>query len=139
MTPRRILPTTLISLLLLAGCAATGPAVQADHRAQTSSAQDIALLERVSWGVNAGSARQVQAQGWQRYLQAQLHPGKASLPPAVQAQIDAMTISQVPLDQLVVSMEQKRKESAAVMDDMAKQQAQKDYQQELNRLAREAA
>ena len=139
MTPRRILPTTLISLLLLAGCAATGPAVQADHRAQTSSAQDIALLERVSWGVNAGSARQVQAQGWQRYLQAQLHPGKASLPPTVQAQIDAMTISQVPLDQLVVSMEQKRKESAAVMDDMAKQQAQKDYQQELNRLAREAA
>ncbi|OEZ81622.1 hypothetical protein JAB6_38860 [Janthinobacterium sp. HH104] len=139
MTPNRLLPTTVIFLLLLAGCAATGPAVQADHRAQTSSAQDIALLERVSWGVNAGSARQMQAQGWQRYLQAQLHPGKASLPAAVQAQIDAMTISQVPLDQLVMSVEQKRKESAAVMDDMAKQQAQKDYQQELNRLAREAA
>ena len=30
--------------------------------------------------------------------------------PAIQAQIDAMTISQVPLDQLVLSMEQKRKE-----------------------------
>ncbi|QKY08052.1 DUF1800 domain-containing protein [Janthinobacterium lividum] len=139
MTPNRLLPTTLISLLLLAGCAATEPAVQAGHRAQTSSAQDIAMLERVSWGVNGGSVRQVQVQGWNAYLQAQLHPGKAALPPAIAAQIDAMTISQVPLDQLVFSIEQKRKESAGVMDDMAKQQAQKEYQQELNRLAREAA
>ncbi|MGX9783805.1 DUF1800 domain-containing protein [Janthinobacterium lividum] len=139
MTPNRLLPTTLISLLLLAGCAATEPAVQAGHRAQTSSAQDIAMLERVSWGVSGGSVRQVQVQGWNAYLQAQLHPGKAALPPAIAAQIDAMTISQVPLDQLVFSMEQKRKESAGVMDDMAKQQAQKEYQQELNRLAREAA
>ncbi|KAB0331949.1 DUF1800 domain-containing protein [Janthinobacterium sp. PLB04] len=139
MTPHRLLPTTLISLLLLAGCAATEPAVQAGHRAQTSSAQDIAMLERVSWGVNGGSVRQVQVQGWNAYLQAQLHPGKAALPPAIAAQIDAMTISQVPLDQLVFSIEQKRKESAGVMDDMAKQQAQKEYQQELNRLAREAA
>ncbi|MDQ4628729.1 DUF1800 domain-containing protein [Janthinobacterium lividum] len=139
MTPNRLLPTTLISLLLLAGCAATEPAVQAGHRAQTSSAQDIAMLERVSWGVSGGSVRQVQVQGWTAYLQAQLHPGKAALPPAIAAQIDAMTISQVPLDQLVFSIEQKRKESAGVMDDMAKQQAQKEYQQELNRLAREAA
>ncbi|MEG2033035.1 MAG: DUF1800 family protein, partial [Janthinobacterium sp.] len=144
MTPNRLLPTTLLSLLLLAGCAATQPAVQAGHRApaspaQTSPAQDVAMLARVSWGVNAGSLRQVQAQGWNAYLQAQLHPGKASLPPAVQAQIDAMTISQVPLDQLVMSVEQKRKASAGVMDEMAKQQAQKEYQQELNRLAREAA
>ncbi|MGF6115823.1 uncharacterized protein (DUF1800 family) [Janthinobacterium lividum] len=139
MTPNRLLPTTLISLLLLAGCAATEPGVQGGHRAQTSSAQDIAMLERVSWGVNGGSVRQVQVQGWNAYLQAQLHPGKAALPPAIAAQIDAMTISQVPLDQLVISIEQKRKESAGVMDDMAKQQAQKEYQQELNRLAREAA
>lgn len=31
------------------------------------------MLERVSWGVNGGSVRQVQAQGWNAYLQAQLH------------------------------------------------------------------
>ena len=136
MTPHRLLPTALLAALCLAGCAApkSGPAVQAGH-----SAQELAMLERISWGVNGGSARQLQQEGWQRYLQGQLHPGKASLPPAIQAQIDAMTISQVPLDQLVLSMEQKRKESAAVLDDMAKQQAQKEYQQELNRLAREAA
>ena len=139
MPPNRLLPTALMSVLLLAGCAATEPAVQAGHRAPASAAQDIAMLDRVSWGVSGGSVRQLQQQGWNAWLQAQLHPRKSALPPAVQAQIDAMTISQVPLDQLVMSMEQKRKESAAVMDDMAKQQAQKEYQQELNRLAREAA
>ncbi len=139
MRPSRLLPTTLMSLLLLAGCGTAEPALQAEHRVQTSPAQDIAMLQRVSWGVNAGSVRQVQAQGWNAYLQAQLHPRKAALPAAIAAQIDAMTISQVPLDQLVISMEQKRKESAGGMDDMAKQQAQKDYQQELNRMAREAA
>ncbi len=140
MTPNRLLPTTLMSLLLLAGCAATAPpAAQHAVAAPDNAAQGIAMLERVSWGINGGSVRQVQEKGWNAWLQAQLHPGKASLPPAVQAQIDAMTISQVPLDQLVMSVEQKRKESAGVMDDMAKQQAQKEYQQELNRLAREAA
>ncbi|WP_219135709.1 DUF1800 domain-containing protein [Janthinobacterium sp. UMAB-60] len=140
MTPKQLLPTTLMCLLLLAGCAATAPpAAQHAAAAPDNAAQGIAMLERASWGVNGGSVRQLQKEGWSAYLQAQLHPGKISLPPAVQAQIDAMTISQVPLDQLVMSMEQKRKESAAVMDDMAKQQAQKDYQQELNRLAREAA
>ena len=139
MPPNRLLPTALMSVLLLAGCAATEPAVQAGHRAPASAAQDIAMLDRVSWGVSGGSVRQLRQQGWNAWLQAQLHPRKSALPPAVQAQIDAMTISQMPLDQLVMSMEQKRKESAAVMDDMAKQQSQKDYQQELNRLAREAA
>ncbi|APA69443.1 DUF1800 domain-containing protein [Janthinobacterium sp. 1_2014MBL_MicDiv] len=130
----RLLPTTVISLLLLAGCAATAPVAPPEH-----AAQGIAMLERASWGVNAGSVRQLQKEGWPRYLQGQLHPGKASLPPAIQAQIDAMSISQVPLDQLVMAMEQKRRDAAAVPDDAAKQQAQKDYQQELNRLAREAA
>ncbi|SIR55023.1 Uncharacterized conserved protein, DUF1800 family [Janthinobacterium sp. TND4EL3] len=139
MPPNRLLPTALMSVLLLAGCAATEPAVQAGHRAPASAAQDIAMLDRVSWGVSGGSVRQLQQQGWNAWLQAQLHPRKSALPPAVQAQIDAMTISQVPLDQLVMSVEQKRKDAAGVLDDMAKQQAQKECQQELNRLAREAA
>lgn len=129
---RPLLPTTLLAFALLTGCAST--AVRTDNPAQA-----LAMQQRITWGVNAGSARQLQQQGWERYLQAQLHPGKAVLPPAIQAQIDAMTISQTPMDQLVIGVEQRRKESNAVADDMAKQQAQKDYQQELNRLAREAA
>ena len=129
---RPLLPTTLLAFALMSGCAST--AVRTDNPAQA-----LAMQQRITWGVNAGSARQLQQQGWDRYLQAQLHPGKTVLPPAIQAQIDAMTISQTPMDQLVTGVEQRRKESNAVADDMAKQQAQKDYQQELNRLAREAA
>lgn len=129
---RPLLPTTLLAFALMSGCAST--AVRTDNPAQA-----LAMQQRITWGVNAGSARQLQQQGWDRYLQAQLHPGKTVLPPAIQAQIDAMTISQMPMDQLVIGVEQRRKESNASADDMAKQQAQKDYQQELNRLAREAA
>ena len=129
---RPLLPTTLLAFALMSGCAST--AVRTDNPAQA-----LAMQQRITWGVNAGSARQLQQQGWDRYLQAQLHPGKTVLPPAIQAQIDAMTISQMQMDQMVIGVEQRRKESNAVADDMAKQQAQKDYQQELNRLAREAA
>lgn len=129
---RPLLTTTVLAFALLGGCAST--TVQPDNPAQA-----LAMQQRVSWGINAGSVRQLRQQGWDGYLQGQLHPGKAVLPPAIQAQIDTMTISQTPMDQLVIGIEQRRKEGYAVMDDSAKQQAQKDYQQELNRLAREAA
>ncbi|MGK5026316.1 DUF1800 family protein [Janthinobacterium sp. RB2R34] len=134
MAMRQKLLTILLAGAVLGGCAST--TVQPG---QPPAAQALAMQQRVTWGINAGSVRQLQQQGWDRYLQAQLHPGKAVLPPAIQAQIDTMTISQTPMDQLVMGIEQRRKDASAVVDDMAKQQAQKDYQQELNRLARQAA
>jgi hypothetical protein len=107
MTANRLLPTTLISLLLLAGCAATERAGACRRCAPRpdNAAQGIAMLERVSWGVNGGSARQLQRKAGSATCRHNCIR-KASLPPAIQAQIDAMTISQVPLDQLVMSMEQ---------------------------------
>lgn len=135
---RQKLMTILLAGALLGGCASTATqTAQSVHAG--NPAQALAMQQRITWGINAGSVSQLRQQGWERYLQAQLHPGKAVLPPAIQAQIDTMTISQTPLDQLVIGIEQRRKDSNAVMDDAAKQQAQKDYQQELNRLAREAA
>src|SRR5476649_1144227 len=134
----RLFSATLISSALLAGCATTPPpAAMAFH--PDNPAHNIAMLERISWGVNGSSVRQMQREGWDRYLQEQLHPGKVVLPASIQAQIDAMTISQIPLDQLVMQVEQRRKDASAVADDAAKQQAQQEYQQEMNRLAREAA
>jgi uncharacterized protein (DUF1800 family) len=50
-----------------------------------------------------------------------------------------MTISQSPLVDLVQKMEQQRKDSDAIKDDSEKKTAQQNYQNELNRLAREAA
>ena len=131
-----LLTAAMLACAMLSGCAAV--AVKPEH-SEPASRQSIAMLERVSWGVSGAAMRQLEREGWDRYLQGQLHPGKAALPAAVQEQIDAMTITRTPMTQLVMDMEQRRKDAGAVQDDAAKQQAQKDYQQELNRLAREAA
>jgi uncharacterized protein (DUF1800 family) len=100
----------------------------------------VKLLNRVTWGANDASASQLTALGAERFLAAQLHPTASSpLPAPVQAQIDAMMIAQRPMDQLVVELEQRRKEVEAIANDDDKKAAQQAYQQELNRLGREAA
>jgi len=85
------------------------------------------------------SVEQLQTAGLQTYLSEQLHPLETRLPPTVQAQIDAMAISRQGLASLVQSMEQRRKDADAVVEDAAKKTAQQAFQQEMNRLARESA
>jgi len=56
--------------------------------------EDIALLNRVTWGVNASTLAQYEALGPDRWLDSQLHPAADDrLPPQAQAMIDAMPIS----------------------------------------------
>ncbi len=124
------------ALLLLAGCATTPtpPAPPADPAALSSA------LNRVSWGVNLSTYRQAEKIGYEAWLEQQLHPRPAVLPAAAQAQIDAMTISHKPVLQLVQELEAQRRDyDKAMVDDDAKKAAQRAYQQELNRLAKEAA
>lgn len=132
-----------VSASLLAGCAADAPPRGASATSAGAVAAaapgTVALLERVTWGVDSATIEQVARQGRERYLAGQLHPGPAVLPPGVQAQIDALTISQRPLDQLVMEVEQSRKDLKATLNDDEKKAAQQAYQQELNRLAKEAA
>jgi len=95
------------------------------------------MLDRISWGVDAQSLAAVDRIGLPRYLEQQLQPQAAVLPAPVQLQIAAMTITQVPFEQLVRDLEQRRRNIAALGDDQ--QKARMDYQQELVRLGREAA
>ncbi|NYE60911.1 uncharacterized protein (DUF1800 family) [Duganella sp. 1224] len=126
-----------LAVLLLAGCAATP---SAPPQAPADPVALSAALNRVSWGVNTSTFHQAEKIGYNAWLDRQLHPGPAVLPAAAQAQIDAMTISQKPLPQLVQELEQQRRDyDKAMVDDDAKKAAQRAYQQELNRLAREAA
>ncbi|MDD5332349.1 MAG: DUF1800 domain-containing protein [Rhodoferax sp.] len=141
---RLILPLACGLLGLLAGCAAPSPGSGArvtpeDRPSLLGPSEVVKVLNRVTWGVNLSATRQVDALGLQRYLDQQLHPGPTLLPPPVQAQIDAMTITQRPLDWLNQDLEQRRKNADAVANDDDKKAAQQAYQQELNRLAREAA
>src|SRR5438046_3803553 len=78
--------------------------------------------------------------GPERYLEAQLHPAQeAALPPEAQAQVDAMTITRRPVEELAKEMESRRKGLDALRNDEEKKAAQQAYQQELTRLGREAA
>lgn len=125
----------------LAGCATVqeGKQIGTFARPEYYKQQQLNLLNRITWGVNEGSDRAIAAQGSEHYLQQQLHPHAAPLPAALQAQIDAMTIVQTPMDQLNFKLEQQRKDADAVVDIDQKKAAQQAYQQELNRVAKEAA
>ena len=99
----------------------------------------INVINRISWGVNVSTSRVVDSIGLNRYLALQLHPTVEKLPDSVQAQIAAMTISQRPLTLLAQDLEQRRKDANAIVNDDDKKVAQQSYQQELNRIAREAS
>ena len=99
----------------------------------------VQVLNRVTWGVNSSVVRSASGLGLDRYLDQQLHPAAAPLPASVQAQIDAMTISRGTLETLLRDLEQRRKDADGIVNDDDKKAAQQAYQQELNRLAREAA
>lgn len=119
-------------LLGLIGCATAPP--------PTDPARDARWLDRLTWGARSEDLAQLRSQGRTAWLDAQLAPRQpAPLPAAAQAQIQALSISQTALMPLAQQMEAQRKAADAVADDAAKAEAQKQYQQALTRLAREAA
>ncbi|MEI7536453.1 MAG: DUF1800 domain-containing protein [Comamonadaceae bacterium] len=123
---------------LLAGCAV--PTARPDTPALTLQTGDMAgVLNRVTWGATPALVKQVEETGLARYIEQQLHPAAAPLPAAVQDQIHAMTISRRTLEELHQDLERMRKDADAKASDDEKKTARRAYQQELTRLAREAA
>lgn len=100
---------------------------------------DYNLLNRITWGATGPQAQALARAGWTAFVQAQIKPARAALPPAAQRAIEDLTISRTPVVELVQRMEEQRKSADALKDDGEKKAAQQAYQQELNRLAREAA
>lgn len=136
---------TCLCALILAGCAASGPQpALGNHLGRQRdfgipASELLPVLERISWGGSTSSYREVRSETIDRYIDEQLQPGADRLPPAIAVQISSMTIMQRPLDQLVVELEQRRRQADAIVNDEEKKAAQQAYQEELNRLAREAA
>ena len=124
---------------LLTGCAvASGIAPTPPRR--SAEAADLALLNRVTWGVNSAAVNEWNSSSRRDYLQRQLHPDvNAPLPERVQAQVDGLSTRNKPMPSRVVEMEQRRRDADALVADDAKKVAQQAYQQEMNRLARDAA
>jgi uncharacterized protein (DUF1800 family) len=104
------------------------------------SAQDLGLLNRITWGANPSSARSLARVGAGAFIDQQLHPAKTDrLPAHAQAQIDAMTIAQTPPTKLAIDLEQQRKDAAALPDPEQRREARRAYRQALAQVGREAA
>ncbi len=98
------------------------------------------VLDRLSWGATSSEYEQLRSLGTANWIAEQLRgDDRAALPPAIQAQIAAMTIERTPLPELIFGLEAQRNSADAMADDEAKKAAQHDFQLEMNRLAREAA
>ncbi len=130
----RILPIIVATV-----CTATATAACA-AQAVAPSAADLALINRVTWGVDASSVADLARLGADRWLDRQLHPSADDrLPAQAQAQIDALPISHRPMAELVVDLEAQNEAAKLIADPDQKKAAQQAYQQAQTDLARQAA
>jgi uncharacterized protein (DUF1800 family) len=108
---------------------------------QAAAKQPLAVLNRLTWGVNPADWQVFHAQGVESYLNQQLDPQTSSnFPPEVQARLAALTINQQPQTQLVPDTAKALRQinqSNLSADEKAAQR--KDQQQKMTLLAREAA
>lgn len=103
--------------------------------------RDSAIAERVdriTWGASDSQVQRARRVGWDAFLNQQLAAAGGPMSEQLQARIALMTISSEPLDSLLLRLEDRRKAADATLEDEQKKAAQQAYQQELNRLAREA-
>jgi len=159
---RRLLGGSLLAILWLAGCAST----QAPPQFAQPEALYRAV-NRIGWGATQDQLDEARRLGWGAYVERQLKADpRRPLLPAAQGQIDALSIEQRPALELLQQVEQLRKDQdkplsscpqvgaarrpppegdkpawggpAPTCEDDRKA-ARQAYQNELNRLAREAA
>ena len=133
------------AVVLLAACAGaptekTMPApIEPIAWPDDSRATQLLVLNRVTFGANASSLKEIQSLGTGAWLARQLRPAaEPRLPPAAQEYIDAMTISQRAVFDLATDMERRRRAFLELPAEERKV-AQQAWQQEMTRLSREAA
>jgi uncharacterized protein (DUF1800 family) len=104
------------------------------------SQHDLHLLNRLSWGASPSSAAQMADMGSKTWLERQLHPSSEDrLPASVQAQIDALPVSQGSMAAWVVKLDAQNKAANQLTDPDQKKAAQQAYQQAMNDIGRQAA
>jgi uncharacterized protein (DUF1800 family) len=99
---------------------------------------DTGLVGRLTWGPTA-DGRDLDGLTASRWLDQQLHPSDDDgLPPAVQAQIAALTISTRPMEEIAIDVKQLQLAAKDAKGTDSAKDARKPYQEALNGLAREA-
>src|SRR3984893_11996496 len=140
--PRRwqgVLPLAAFAASVLTACATAPPVSIQSGVGPASSSTPILWLDRVTWGANDSAARELRAIGTERYLNRQLYQRGDALPVPVQSAIAGLSISQQPLEQIVLRLEDQRKAAEAIVNDDDKKAAQQSYQQALTKVSNEAA
>ena len=95
--------------------------------------RELALLNRVTWGVSETDARSMAAMGPERWLDRQLHSRPDDpLPHEAQAQIDANTDGGTTMANVVIAMRARQKSIGAISDPDQKKAAQKAYDADMN-------
>lgn len=127
----------------LAGCAPPSPqyvAVPETDAPLDSSATDLAVLNRVTWGANTASAQRLANEGLDAYLRSQLHPTlDDGLPQNAALEIAGMDIAREPLQQIIQKVRALQKAAQKAKGTPDYDATQKAYQQCLTDLARQAA
>src|SRR5450631_3991122 len=129
-----------VLVVLVTALAAAPDAGRAGGLSGTLSPSDLALIGRMTWGVNSSVAAQFLAVGRDRWLDDQLHPpSKDRLPAAAQAMVNAMPIATKPVTETAMSLAAQSRAANQVEDIEQKKAAQQAYQQAMNDAARQAA
>lgn len=103
-----------------------------------AAADDAGLASRLTWGPTADGLG-LEGQPARRWLEQQLHPSDDdALPPQVQAQIAALSITSKPMEQIAIDVKQLQRQVQAAKGTGGARDAGKSYQDALNILSREA-
>ena len=125
-------------ILSIVAMLATLPAVAALPQ---PNAYNLALVNRVTWGVNPADAFMIARIGPDRWLDRELKPSPSDrLPGQVQAKIDSLPVSQTPAAALLVAIDAKHKNDLAIATDPdQKDAANKAYQKAMSDVSNQAA
>jgi uncharacterized protein (DUF1800 family) len=115
-------------------------ALSGGARASDISAEQVALLERLTWGINGTTVAQFQRLGMDRWLDEQLAAGgEAILPRIAQDQIEAMSALKAPLLEMVIAKDAEIRAANKLEDPDRKAEARTAYHRSLTDVVRQAA
>ena len=101
--------------------------------------EDVLWLDRVTYGLDTATVARFRELGKGRFLDEQLAAKNDTLPPAIQAQIDGLSITKAPITKLLADESAAQQRIKTMSDDAAAQQARKERNEIGNQYAYEAA
>jgi len=107
--------------------------------AETLKRDDVAWLNRITYGVNSTTAAQYRQLGRTRFLNAQFNASDTALPAEIAAQIASLKITNLDVVQQLAAINAENQRINALPDETAKQDARKVLNDQGNALAYEAA